>query len=146
MVDATPIDETITTAGQVRPEEIPALAAAGFRVVVNNRPDGEDGPMQPTSEQIREAAEQAGLAYHFIPVTMPTLGPDQVAQFHAAMAEADGPVFAFCRSGARSTLLWALAAVLHDGQPQQDVLRRSATAGRDLSGAAPLFDRFRAAR
>lgn len=144
MVEATPIDETITTAAQILPADVPAIAAAGFRVIVNNRPDGEDGPQQPTSAQVRAAAEQAGLTYHHIPVTMPTLGPEQVERFHAVMADADGPVFAYCRSGARSTLLWALSAVLHGGRPQADVLGRSAAAGRDLSGAAPLFDRFRA--
>jgi uncharacterized protein (TIGR01244 family) len=102
------IDEKVSVAGQIDPADVTRAAAQGFRRVVNNRPDGE-ALDQPAGAAIAEAAAAAGLDYVAIPIaggfTMP-----QVEAMAAALD--DGPVLAFCRSGTRSTNLWALAAAL----------------------------------
>ena len=101
------LSETVLVADhQIRPDEMEAVAAAGVALIVNNRPDGEE-PGQPTSAEIERAALAAGLRYRHIPVAG-GIGPDEVAAMAAAMDE--GKLLAFCRSGTRSTLLWAMAA------------------------------------
>jgi sulfide:quinone oxidoreductase len=102
------LSETVAVAGQVLPEDLPVIAAHGFRHLINNRPDGE-GPDQPASAQIEAAAKAAGLSYVHIPVVMSSLNPDQVAAMTQALSGTQGPVFAFCRSGARSEHLYRLA-------------------------------------
>ena len=95
-------------AGQLRPGDLPAIAAAGFRTIVNNRPDGEE-PGQPTADELRLAAERLGLRYAYIPIVPGRMGEDHARALAAAIDEAEGPVLAFCRSGARSTRLWEAA-------------------------------------
>jgi uncharacterized protein (TIGR01244 family) len=94
------------TAPQISPHDMAAIAAHGFGTVINNRPDFEGGPEQPTSQAMAKAAQAAGLAYHYIPVVSGQITPEQVAEFAAKVRAAKGPVLAFCRSGARSTNLW----------------------------------------
>ena len=95
-------------APQVRPGQLEAIAAAGFRAIVNNRPDGEE-PGQPAAAAIEAEAHRLGLAYCFIPVGggLP-LAPAAKA-LRDFLDKEEGPVFAFCRSGNRSTQLWNLA-------------------------------------
>jgi uncharacterized protein (TIGR01244 family) len=96
------------TAPQIAPEDMPAISAQGFSTVVNNRPDGEGGPDQPSSEAMAKAAQEAGLEYHYLPVISGQITPEQVARFAAIVAAAPGPLLAFCRSGARSTNIWRM--------------------------------------
>ena len=96
------------TAPQIAPEDMPAIAAQGFSTVVNNRPDGEGGPDQPSSEAMAKAAQEASLEYHYLPVISGQITPEQVARFAAIVAAAPGPLLAFCRSGARSTNIWRM--------------------------------------
>jgi uncharacterized protein (TIGR01244 family) len=100
--------EDFATAPQLDPEHMAAIAAHGFKTIINNRPDMEGGPAQPTSAQMQAAAEAAGLNYHYLPVVSGAITPEQVAQMAELVESADGPVLAFCRSGARSTQLWSL--------------------------------------
>ena len=121
------LDSTTFVSGQIAPEEIASL---GVATIVNNRPDGEE-PGQPASDAIEAAAKAAGIDYRHIPVAGGISLP-QIAQMADALAHAKGPVLAFCRSGTRSTYLWALArARLGD---DADVLtQKAAAAGYDLS-------------
>jgi len=100
--------EHFATAPQLDPEHMAAIAAHGFKTVINNRPDMEGGPAQPTSAQMQSAAVAAGLTYHYLPVVSGAITPEQVAQMAELVEAAEGPVLAFCRSGARSTQLWSL--------------------------------------
>ena len=100
--------DDFATAPQLAPEHMAALAAHGFTTVINNRPDMEGGPDQPTSAQMQAAAEAAGLSYHYLPVVSGAITPEQVTQMASLVEAANGPVLAFCRSGARSTQLWSL--------------------------------------
>ena len=96
------------TAPQLAPEHMAPIAEHGFHTVINNRPDMEGGPDQPTSAQMQAAAEAAGLIYHYLPVVSGAITPEQVTQMAQLVEDAPAPVLAFCRSGARSTQLWSL--------------------------------------
>jgi uncharacterized protein (TIGR01244 family) len=127
------LDERVFVAGQVRPEEIAAFKAAGVTTIVNNRPDGEE-PGQPSAAEIAVAAEAAGLSYRHIPMAG-GLNAALVREMADALAEAEGPVLAFCRSGTRSTYLWALAESQR-GVMGEELMRKAAAAGYDLSPIA----------
>lgn len=114
-MDIKHIDDQIAVTGQVRPEEVAAVAAAGFRALIVNRPDGEGGAGQPTFAEIAAAAERAGLAAHYIPVRPGQATPADVAAFDEALATLPKPILAFCRSGARSTMLWSMSAAGRTG-------------------------------
>ena len=128
-----PLSPTVSVSAQLSPDVMPALAAAGFDRVISNRPDGED-PHQPTAAEMEAAARDAGLSFAWIPVTgLP--GPDQVAAVGELLA--DGvPTVMFCRSGMRSTSVWAMSERLK-GADAEDLRAAAAVAGYDL-GRVPL--------
>jgi uncharacterized protein (TIGR01244 family) len=99
----------VCVAPQLQPESMAEVAAAGFRSVINNRPDFEHGPNQPTSAQIEAAALAAGLEYRFLPVDGGYQSAEEIAAFAALLRELPRPLLAFCRSGARSTRLFMAA-------------------------------------
>ncbi|GAA4344203.1 TIGR01244 family sulfur transferase [Pigmentiphaga soli] len=105
----TQLTESFAVAPQLGPEDMAALAAAGFKSVINNRPDYEGGPSQPTAAEIGAAAEAAGLKYVYQPVNGANIQPSDVDTFAANLQSLPGPVLAFCRSGARSTKLFVTA-------------------------------------
>jgi uncharacterized protein (TIGR01244 family) len=92
----------IAVAGQLDPSAMADAAAAGFRSVVNNRPDFEGGPTQPTSASIEAAARAAGLEYAWLPVAPSVQTADEIARFAALLDSLPRPTLAFCRSGTRS--------------------------------------------
>lgn len=101
------VDDGFSVTGAIRPEDLPAIAKAGFRELICTRPDGEE-PGQTDFATIAAEAEHLGLTAHHIPVSgMP--GPDQVTAFRAVMAVAEGPVLGWCRSGARAETLRRMA-------------------------------------
>lgn len=105
----SPIATDVCAAPQLMPADMAEVARKGFRSVVNNRPDFEGGPDQPTSAQIEEAALAAGLVYRFLPVAGGYQSPEEIAAFAALAAELPRPMLLFCRSGARSTRLYSQA-------------------------------------
>ncbi len=133
-----PLDPTIAVAPQITPDDISAIAAAGYLAIVNNRPDGEE-PGQPDGEAIRAAAEAAGLAYTAIPITHAGFSRPQVDAMRDALAAANGPVLAYCRSGTRSCNLWALARAAQ-GDDAEMLTGKAAQAGYDLRGLRPALD------
>ena len=96
----------VCVAPQLSPEAMAEAARAGFRSVVNNRPDFEHGPDQPTNAQIEAAARAAGLAYRFLPVAGGFQTPEQIEAFALLLNELPRPMLAFCRSGNRSANLY----------------------------------------
>lgn len=96
------ITTDIAVAGQLDASAMAEAAAAGFRSVVNNRPDFEGGPTQPTSASIEAAARAAGLDYAFLPVSPSVQTPEDVAGFASLLAAMPKPMLAFCRTGTRS--------------------------------------------
>ncbi|MCC5975376.1 MAG: TIGR01244 family phosphatase [Rubellimicrobium sp.] len=116
---------------QIAPEDLAAVAAAGFKTVLCNRPDAEVPP-ELSAAAIRAAAEAVGLHFVENPVTHQTLTAEVVAAQSAAMADAGGPVLAYCASGTRSTILWSLGQA---GQlPADEIITRAARAGYDMEG------------
>ena len=107
-MNMTQLSPTLSVRQQVLPEEVAELAAAGFKGIINNRPDGE-GPDQPSSSELEAAAKRHGLVYWHIPVVPGEATQEQARAFAAALREAEGPVVAFCRTGNRSTGLWKMA-------------------------------------
>jgi uncharacterized protein (TIGR01244 family) len=125
------LDPSISVFGQIEPEDVAAAKGQGFTTIVNNRPEGEQ-PGQPTGAEIETAAKAAGLDYVAIPVDHSGFAEWQVTAMADALEKADGPVLAFCRSGTRSTFLWALARNrLGDGG--ETLIVKAAAAGYDLS-------------
>lgn len=124
----------ISVAPQIAPEDCAAAAAQGFVAIVNNRPDGE-GPGQPDAATMRAAATAAGLRYADIPIDHSGFAMPQVEAMAAVLREG-GPVLAFCRSGTRSTNLWALAAASM-GEDPDAIVAAAAGGGYDVSGMLP---------
>ena len=99
------------TAGQIDAADVAAIAAAGFRSIVCNRPDGEGGPDQPASAAVAEAAQAHGLSFAYLPVVPGMITPADGAAFAKLLQDMPAPVLAYCRSGARSTSLYQIAGV-----------------------------------
>ena len=99
----------LAVAPQLTPDAMAEAARLGFKSVINNRPDFEAGPDQPTSAQIEAAALAAGLAYRHLPVAPSYQSPQEVAAFADLLQELPVPVLAFCRSGTRSARLFTEA-------------------------------------
>ena len=131
------LDPSISVFGQLEPEDVVAAKAEGFTMIVNNRPDNEQ-PGQPAGAAIEAAAKAVGLAYVAIPVDHSGFNEGQVAAMADALEAARGPVLAFCRSGTRSTYLWALAR--HKlGDDGEQLIAKAANAGYDLSALRPVL-------
>jgi uncharacterized protein (TIGR01244 family) len=99
----------VCVAPQLTPDAMAAAARAGFRSVVNNRPDFEAGPDQPTNASIEAAAREAGLEYRYLPVASGYQTHDDAARMAKLLRELPRPMLMFCRSGARSAHLYQLA-------------------------------------
>lgn len=119
------LDDAFTAAGQIQPEDVTEAAALGYALVINNRPEGEE-PGQPAAADIEAAARAAGLSYVAIPVDHSGMRRDQVDAMKAALEGAAGPVLAFCRSGTRSTFLWAFARAEMGDAPAELVAKADA--------------------
>jgi uncharacterized protein (TIGR01244 family) len=130
MTDFRKVTEGFSVSGQITPDEARAAVTQGFRLIINNRPDGE-APGQPTSAAIEAAARAAGADYLNNPVVgRPT--PEQARRQAEAVAAAAGPALAFCRSGNRSIMSWALGEAGR-GRDRAELVRLAAGAGYDLA-------------
>jgi uncharacterized protein (TIGR01244 family) len=128
MTDFRSVTETFSVSPQVSTADIAAAAAEGFKLVINNRPDGE-APGQATGAEIEAAVRAAGMDYLAVPV-VGRPSPAQVAAVREAVAGAKGKVLAYCRSGTRSINTWAMGQA---GAVDRDrLLRLGAAAGYDL--------------
>lgn len=136
------VDDSISVAPQISVEDVAAVKAAGFTSIVNNRPDDEEAG-QVAGDAIRAAALAAGLTYTAIPITHAGFSYPQIEAMAEVLADADGPVLAFCRSGTRSCNLWALAQARNGADPD-DLIAKGAGAGYNLEGIRPLLDQLKA--
>jgi uncharacterized protein (TIGR01244 family) len=102
------INAGLSVSPQILPDDVAAIAAAGFRSVVCNRPDGE-GADQPAFAAIEAAARAAGLQAAYLPVVSGQVKDADVEAVATLFATLPKPVFAYCRSGTRSATLWSLA-------------------------------------
>ncbi|MGZ2404039.1 bifunctional sulfur transferase/dioxygenase Blh [Rhizobium ruizarguesonis] len=128
------VNELISVAGQPDAAGFAAFAADGFTAVINARPDGEE-PGQPGNTAEKASAAATGLAYSFVPVKGTEITEADIRAFQAAMAEAEGPVVAHCKSGTRALTLYALGEVLDGRMKPGDVEAFGQNLGFDLAGA-----------
>ena len=134
------LTDTLYVAEQLQPEDMAELAKAGFKMVINNRPDGE-AEDQPSSAEMAAAAQAAGLEYAHQPVVGSNISETDIDGFDAIVSLAETPVLAFCRTGTRCTTLWALSQA--DELDNDTILKTAANAGYDLSGLAGRLDQRR---
>lgn len=130
-MDIRKISAELSVSPQIAPTDLRALAEAGFRAVICNRPDGE-GPDQPGFSEIERAAADRGLQVRYLPAEPGKVSDEQGAEFGELMAELPKPVLAFCRTGMRSTTMWALSQA--GQQPLPQIIERAKAAGYDLKG------------
>ena len=124
---------------QIEPGDVAAIREAGFTAIICTRPDEEVGADQ-AAEAMRAAAEAEGLVFHDNPVRNGALSAENVEAQHAVLENATGSVFAYCRSGTRSAIVWALGEA--GRQPVGTIIETAARAGYDLSGLRPQLDRI----
>ena len=111
-VPIRPVAPDVCVAGQLTPEAMAEAARVGFRSVINNRPDFEHGPDQPTNADVQAAAHAAGLEYRHLPVAGGYQSPAEIAAFARLLVELPRPLLVFCRTGSRSSRLYAAAQSL----------------------------------
>ncbi len=136
------VTDQVFASPQIDVAAIDEAKALGIRLIINNRPEGESDDQTPGA-QIEEAARLAGIDYLAIPVTHAGFSEGQVKAMAEALARADGPVLAYCRSGTRSTLLWSMAEASRGGNPQK-IAASAANAGYDVSPVRAMIDMFAA--
>ena len=132
------IVEGVYASPQIGLDDVELAKAMGVSLIVNNRPELES-PDQTPGAEIEAAARAAGIAYVAIPVTHAGFSDTQVTAMVKALDGATGPVLAYCRSGTRSTLLWALAEASKGANPE-DIAAAAAQAGYDVGPIRPLID------
>ena len=138
MSDFRTLSDTALASPQITVEDVAEAKAAGVTLIVNNRPDGEESG-QPEGATIETAAREAGMSYRAIPVTAAGFSAPQIDAMAEALEEADGKVLAYCRSGTRSTLLWALAQA-QSGRDPEEIAADARAAGYDVTPVRPALD------
>ncbi len=125
------ITDDFSVSPQITPEDIPDIAAAGFRSIMCNRPDGE-APGQPDEAAVAEAARAAGLETCSVPFSGANMTEADVEAFREALGAMPKPMLAYCRSGTRCAMMWSL--VSYDALGPETILRATSAAGYDMSG------------
>jgi sulfide:quinone oxidoreductase len=128
-MDIKTLTSNLSISPQVLVSEIPTIAQAGFKAIVCNRPDGE-GPDQPSFKEIEQAANQYGLQAKYLPAESGKVRDEEGQAFGQLLNTLPGPVLAYCRTGMRSTTLWALSQA--GSTPLPHILEASQKAGFDM--------------
>ncbi len=132
------INDQISVSPQITLDDIVAAKADGVSLIINNRPDGED-PSAPQSADIEAAAKAAGIDYVTIPITHSGFSAPQVDAMIEALADSQGKILAYCRSGTRSTFLWSLAQAKQGVSPDE-IARLAGNAGYDITPVRAMID------
>ncbi len=142
-MDARQLTPRYFVSPQISVADLPDIAAAGFSAVICNRPNAEI-PAEQHSERMAEAAAEAGLAFEVLELTNQTMTPENVARQHALIEAADGPVLAYCRTGTRCSVVWALSQA--GSMPVDEILATTARAGYQLDQLRPTLEQIAAQR
>lgn len=138
MNDFRQLGPSMLASPQIGPDDLAQAAALGVTLVINNRPDGE-APEEPQGAEIEAAARAAGMDYLAIPITHAGFSAPQVEAMRQVLDQASGPVLAYCRSGTRSTLLWALAQA-QAGIDPDEIAGAAQSAGYDVAPVRQVMD------
>lgn len=141
MAEIRRLTDSFAAAPQITPADVVEIKAAGFGFIVNNRPDGEAAD-QPAGDEIEAAALAAGLGYCAIPIDQSGFTVEQVAALSALMVS-PRPILAYCRSGTRSTNLWALASASRGGDIET-IIDKALAAGYDVRALRPAMEQLAA--
>lgn len=136
-MDIRPLTDTYAVSPQIEAEDMPAIADRGYGTIINNRPDAEVSPAH-QSATLREAAERAGLEWRENPVANGAMTEDNVTAQREMLAEATGPVLAYCRSGTRSATVWAIGEA--ENRSAEAILGDASRGGYDLAGLRPMLE------
>ena len=143
MSDFRPLSAGFSVAPQISIEDVAEAKAQGFAMIVNNRPDGEE-PSAPQGGDIAHAAAAEGIAYAAIPIGHSGFSHAQIDALDKLLGDATGPILAYCRSGTRSSHLWAMSQA--GRMPIEEIVGAAARAGYDHTGLMPLLAAHGAAR
>ena len=127
------LEDWLYVAGQIELSDIERIKAEGFLTIINNRPDGEANG-QPENARLAAMAKEAGLEFYFIPVGREGISEQMIGQTRAALRKSNGKTICFCRSGMRSTILWALA--MNVKLDKDELMEKASLAGYDISNIA----------
>ena len=131
------LTDNLAVSAQISPEDVEAIAAAGYQVLINNRPDGEEAT-QPTAAQIAVAAENAGMEYHHMPVTAGNFPGSDFDAMCDLLDDPARPVLAFCRSGTRCANLWVTS---RDEAGREQAVQVASQRGYELAMASRFLAR-----
>lgn len=132
-----PLTPSLSVSPQLSDADVAEAARQGFKAIISNRPDGEE-PGQPTAAEMQALAARHGLAFAHVPTVGGQITDAHVAGMTEALARLDGPVLAYCRTGTRSTTLWALGQA--GSQPADTLITAAAAVGYDLSALRPRLE------
>jgi len=138
MSDFRRLSDEVWASPQIEVTDLAEAARLGFAMIVNNRPEGE-AEDQPQGAEIAAAAQELGLAYRAIPISHAGFSALQITQMRSALDDARGPVLAYCRSGTRSSFLWALAQAQAGNDPQA-ISEAAGAAGYDVAPVRAVMD------
>lgn len=137
------LNDKMSVAPQITPEDLPDLVAKGFKAVVCNRPDNEVPP-ELSSQALEAACEGAGIAFYNNPLAPGGLTPEAVAGQAQVITATDGAILAYCASGTRSAILWAFATAGQGEENAENIVNALDNAGYSLPGIAPQLEQFAA--
>ncbi len=138
MTEFRQLSESMIVSPQIESADIAAAKDRGVTLIVNNRPDGED-PGAPQGEEIEAAARELGLDYIASPIGRAGFSEPQVEELANALDRNEGKTLGYCRTGTRSTLLWALARAKAGDDPEA-IAAAASEAGYDISPVRPMVD------
>jgi sulfide:quinone oxidoreductase len=136
-MDIKTINKKVSVAPQIKAPDMAAIAKAGFKTIINNRPDNEQ-KWQPKSAHLKKAAQKHGLAYYDIPIVGNNISATDMAAFDDILKLETGPALAFCRTGTRSINLWALSQA--GKMPTDEILSAAQENGYDLASLRTRLD------
>lgn len=133
----TALSPIFSVASQISTKDMPTIKAQGFRVIIANRPDDEGGADQPSSAELAAEAAKHGIHLAYVPFQMGQNPMEVLPEFQQALNSSPTPTLAFCKSGMRATILWALNE--KGKQSADDILAAASKPGFDLSNLAPAL-------
>lgn len=136
-MDIRTLTDDVSVSPQIDAQHMREIAGAGFRSVLCNRPDGEE-TSQPACSEIEAAAEAEGLVFRSVPMSGHTIPPELLKQFNQALHDLPKPILAYCRSGTRCTMLWAISQ--HGRMDSADIIESASRAGYDVAGIVQHLD------
>ena len=136
-MDIRALSPTFAVSPQIDVADVPAIAQAGYRHVICNRPDAEVPPSH-SAAAVETAVKDAGMTFTYLPVSHMSLTQDMVDQQSKIVAEIDGPVFAYCASGTRSSIVWSYSQA--GKVPTDQIIEATTRAGYDLGGMRAALD------